>query len=148
MFPQGDCPQMMIDRVCTRGKKVTAAGISLLAQSWPAGEDMIRRKGLAFDTDRINALFMRLQELARLPGTFLQDIMQKTCMCLPNDEHHTHKPPHTVCRRKNAYKDDNASKCYSECNKFTGRVRTFSPGLFSCFCASCRLLGVFQHEAI
>lgn len=133
VFPQGGIGQSVIDRLCTPGQKVMVADLSSLAQSWPACADLIRQKCWFIVPSKFHSLLQRLQDLARLPGTY-EDTAQQTCHGLPNEEQYTFMPHHPVCRRKNAYKGDISSKHYSTCNKFISRDRTFSPGIFSCFC--------------
>ena len=133
VFPQGGHAQSVIDRVCTPGQKVMVADLSSLAQSWPACADLICQNRWSIVPSKFHSLLQRLQDLARLPGTY-EDTAQQTCHDLPNEEQYTFMPHHPVCRRRNAYKGDISSKHYSTCNKFTSRDRTFSPGIFSCFC--------------
>ena len=133
VFPQGGDSQSVIDRLCTAGQKVSAADMSSLAQSWPAFADLLLHKDWYIVPCEFHPLLQRLQELARLPGTF-EDSVQQPCVGLSNEEQYTFMPHHPVCRRKNAYKVDATNVSNSVCNKFTSRDRTFSPGLFSCFC--------------
>ena len=133
VFPQGGHPQSVIDRVCTPGQIVTVSDMTSLAESWPAFADLVGRKRWSIVPSEFHLLLERLQALARLPGTY-EDTVQETCSGIPNDEHYTYMPHHPVCRRKNAYKMETAGKHHTACNKFTSRDRTFSPGIFTCFC--------------
>ena len=136
VFAQGGDSLSVIDRVCIPGQKVSAVDMSSLSQSWPALADLILEKRWSMVPTEFHSLLQRLQELARLPGTFVDSVQQVHCEGLPNDEQYTFMPHHPVCRRTNAYRVDKIDKnrSYSACNKFTRRDRTFSPGLFSCFC--------------
>jgi hypothetical protein len=112
---------------------VTVADMTSLAESWPAFAEVVRRKRWSIVPSEFHSLLEKLQDLARLPGRY-EDTVQPTRSGIPNDEHYTYMPHHPVCRRQNAYTVDTANKPHSTCNKFTSRDRTFSPGLFSCFC--------------
>jgi len=133
VFPQGGDSGSVIDRVCTPGENVTVADMTSVAECWPAFADLVRQKRWSVVPPAFHSLLGRLQDLARLPGSY-EDTVPRTRPGLPDDEHYTYMPHHRVCRIANAFKADTARQRHRTCNKFISRDRTFSPGIFSCFC--------------
>ena len=99
-----------------------------MAECWPAFADLVRQKRWSAVPPPFPSLLGRLQNLARLPGSY-EDTVPGTRSDLPDDGHYTYMRHHRVCCLANAFKADSARSVTARATNASAGIRRSLPGL-------------------